>query len=295
MKVIALALIFTSLLTTNSLHTTDTTDKKTYNRRDRYILSASYLNGLVKQSEENLEILEQLYEAIETDSSSTLESLISTHPVACTRFLDNYLEKPTRTPLLHLAVVRGNKDIIRILLEHNANINLTDRTFIGNNNTALHYAAQLKKPTRLAICQILINHGAHVDNKNQLGKTPLHLACESSDAPDVPELLIYHKANIHAKTSHGLTPLHIAVTKGYLPIVEFLLACGAKPWYLDYHNKTPMRIAKENRAKEPENQTYQQILTCLDVHNSFEAFVNDLFNFEEPATKRRRVDPSKES
>lgn len=290
MKIIVPILFFTPLFISSNLYTANTDKVKKSSKKEHYILSAYYLRSLEQQSEEHLEILEQLYETVETASSQTLEKLFDTHFSTCERFLGDYLEKPTRTPLLHLAVVRGDQDIIKILLKHKADVNLPDKTFIGNHNTPLHYAAQLKKQTRLTICQLLIEQDAHIDIKNKMGKTPLHIACETSDEPSVAELLICLNANIHVRTSHGLTPLHIAVTKGHLETVKLLLDRGAKPWYTDYRNRTPMRIAKENRARDPNNHVYKKILECLNEHNSFEAFVNDLFNFEEPVTKKRRID-----
>jgi ankyrin repeat protein len=237
-------------------------------------------------------ISEELYEVVETGSPNELKELLEAHRSTCERFLGNYIEKPTRTPPLHSAIVRGDKEIIRTLLDHNADINLADRTFMGNYNTPLHHAVQLKKPTRSAICQILIAQGAHVDIKNRLSKTPLYLACESFDDPHIPKLLIYHHVNIHTQNYQGLTPLHIAVAKGHFEVVKLLLTCGAKPWYVDYRNKTPMHIAIENRDRYPNNALYQNILAHLEAHNSFEAFVNDLLNFDEPASKRRKIDSS---
>jgi ankyrin repeat protein len=253
------------------------------------IISSVDLFASDKDSEK---ILEDLYEAVETGSSTELKKLLEAHPSTCKHFLGNYIKKPIRIPLPHLAVVRGDKEIIRTLIEYGADINLADRTSMGNYNTPFHHAVKLKKWTRSAICQILIAYGALVDIKNRLSQTPLFLACESFDDPHIPKLLIYHHANIHTQNYLGQTPLHVAVAKGHFEVVKLLLTCGAKPWYADYRNKTPMHIAIENRDRDPNNALYQNILAHLEAHNSFEAFVEDLFNFDEPASKRRRLDSS---
>lgn len=293
MKIIIQTLFFTSLLIINNLHAAcDTTRKRKSYKESRGIFSKSYRDDLQKLSAEDLEILEQFYDTVETGSLEQLQELFLKHRSKCEYFLGDYDKKPTRPPVLHMATGSGRKDIISTLIKYNADINLPDRSLMGNHNTPLHHAVKLPKPTRSAICQRFIAAGALVDTKNKMSQTPLYLACESFDDPHVPKLLIYHKANIHTQNHLGQTPLHIAVIKGHFEVVKLLLACGAKPWYLDYRNKTPMQIARENRDKDPENITYQKILTCLNEHNSFEAFVNDLFNFDEPESKRRRIDDS---
>lgn len=254
-----------------------------------YILSSSYLNGLQEQSEQKLKRADDLYEAVETGTLSELDELLRKHPSECERFLGNYLEKPTRSPILHLAAVRGKPDIVRALLGFTTDINLPDETPFGNNNTPLHCAAQLRKPTRPQVCQILIAAGADVNIKNKLGKTPFYVACESSDNPYIAKLFLYHEADIDARTVQGQTPLHIAVAKGHIETVKLLLRCGARYRDTDYSNRTPMRIAEEKAAQYPNNPAYRDILTCLKDTDTFDAFVEDLFNFDEPANKRQRT------
>ncbi len=253
---------------------------------ENYIDYQAFLDSPIKEVTDDTEILEQLYEAVETGTLGDLATLLDAYPVECEHFLQTHHKPFTRTPVLHVAIVRGNKEIIRALIEHNANINLTDQTFIGNDNTPLHYAAQLKKDNRFQICHILIAQGAHVDIKNRLGKTPLHLACEHYDDPHVPKLLIYHKAEIESQTKQGLTPLHIAVTRGHFEIVKLLLNCNATYQSIDYRNRTPMSIAEENKRKHPNISAYGCILAYLKAHDT----IHEIFNIDEPATKKRRLE-----
>lgn len=253
---------------------------------DNYIDHQPDFESTSKASTDDAKILDQLYETVETGTLDDLEQLLHQYPLECEHLLQTHHKPSTRTPVLHLAIVRANKEMIRTLIEYNANLNLTDITFIGNDNTPLHYAAQLKKYNRLQICQILIAQGAHVDIKNRLGKTPLHLACENYDDPHVPKLLIYHKADIESQTKQGLTPLHIAVARGHFEIVKLLLNCNAKYLAVDYRNRTPMSIAEENRRKHPNVSAYGCILAYLKAHDT----IHEIFNVDEPAAKKRRLE-----
>ena len=77
------------------------------------------------------------------------------------------------TPLL-IAILKGNVGIVRLLLDHGANINYRPH----NRYTAIHHAACHGEET----VRILIERGANLHVKNYLGKTPLDYAKESFTA-----------------------------------------------------------------------------------------------------------------
>ena len=72
------------------------------------------------------------------------------------------------TPLM-AAVVKGNINIVKLLLEKNADTNITD----ANGTNALHYATIFKLED---IAKLLVNAGAKIDIKDQHGKSPLDYA-----------------------------------------------------------------------------------------------------------------------
>jgi|GEM_PF-6803509 len=64
------------------------------------------------------------------------------------------------------------------------------------------------------------------DPSNELGDSPLHLACGKGSLP-VVKLLLEQGADINAKNKEGVTPLMMAAVKGYKDLVQYLLEKGA--------------------------------------------------------------------
>lgn len=81
---------------------------------------------------------------------------------------------------LHLAVASNNLDIVRMLIEHNVQINIQQNSGIN----ALHYAAKHGDPDMLIL---LLENGA-IDTPMEDGKLPADLARESGFA-DIAEIL----------------------------------------------------------------------------------------------------------
>jgi ankyrin repeat protein len=84
-------------------------------------------------------------------------------------------------------------------------------------------------------------------NVNSIGledETPLHMACSRNAQHDV-QLLVESGANVNAKDEIGGTPLHRAVSAKCLPIVLFLLKFGANPKASNDYGRTPIEIALE--------------------------------------------------
>lgn len=80
--------------------------------------------------------------------------------------------------LLHFASWRGYINVVKMLLDQGANVNLT----ILDGSTALILASF---NNRLEISKILLNKGATVDNRNKYGQTALNV----SKSVEMKELL----------------------------------------------------------------------------------------------------------
>lgn len=63
----------------------------------------------------------------------------------------------------------GNDDIVELLIDHNANVNLGDNQRV----TSLHWAAQVDSSD---VADMLIEHGAKISTKDKYGNTPLNFA-----------------------------------------------------------------------------------------------------------------------
>ena len=104
-------------------------------------------------------------------------------------------------------------DLTRALLEHGANVHITD----GMGFTPLHFAAWLGNPELIAL---LLDHCADPDARidrpsaatfpvymRLLGYTPLHVAAAAGQTNAIA-LLVQRGAALEGTNNHGLTPLN---------------------------------------------------------------------------------------
>ena len=135
-----------------------------------------------------------------------------------------------RTPL-HL--VAGSKyfplhegvHIAQLLLEHSAEVNSRDE----DNSTPLHVASYYG---RVDMVQVLLDHGATAILEGNLGRTALHLlagsSCDSAyNGVRIEKLLLEHGTDVNAKDDDNITPLQAASFLGRVEMVQALLDCGA--------------------------------------------------------------------
>lgn len=99
---------------------------------------------------------------------------------------------------------------------------------INDNNwyeSLIHLAVESEE---IDICQFLIEQREDINakDKENNGRTPLHLACDRGHFKIV-SLLIENNANIHATDNDGNTALMLASAKGHRDIVRYLLRHGA--------------------------------------------------------------------
>ncbi|XP_020297132.1 ankyrin-3-like [Pseudomyrmex gracilis] len=131
--------------------------------------------------------------------------------------------KINNTPL-HLAVINGDIEIIKMLLDRHADVNAT--SWYGT--TPFHYAIEEKE---MEIAELLFNHGANVNASSNDGVTPMHLAVQKGHVDGV-KMLMDRGANINAETRDGTTPLHYAIKEKEMEIAELLLNHGVIHHYI---------------------------------------------------------------
>ena len=122
---------------------------------------------------------------------------------------------------LRVAVERGHLDVVRVLLEYGAYVNI--RSY--DNWTPLQYASY-RDDQDGDIMQLLLKHGADTDCSNYRGQTPLHLASKAG-RPKAVQLLLEHGADPNKRMRYSWTPLHLAVRSGSDEAVRLLLKHGA--------------------------------------------------------------------
>lgn len=125
---------------------------------------------------------------------------------------------PARDRALIDAAERGDAESVRRLLAEGASVDATDAT----GRTALVAAAY---GNHVAVAEALIEAGADVDVQDATQQSAFLIATsEVGDDPRLLELTLANGANVDAKDSYNGTGLIRAADRGYLRIVERLLA-----------------------------------------------------------------------
>uniref|UniRef100_A0A3B5AAT3 Ankyrin repeat domain 2 n=1 Tax=Stegastes partitus TaxID=144197 RepID=A0A3B5AAT3_9TELE len=138
------------------------------------------------------------------------------------------------------AASQGKVNVIDVYLADGGNPNAQDE------RTALHRAS-LEGHT--AVVQMLLEKGADINLKDQLGSRAIHCACRGGSL-GVVKALKSHGADLNVRDKLYSTPLHVATRTGHTTIVEYLLSCGAKMNSRDREGDTALHDAvRLNRYK----------------------------------------------
>lgn len=122
------------------------------------------------------------------------------------------------TTLLHEAVYRRQKAVVRELLRQGAAVNACD----DNDQTALYCASGRS----VSITELLLTHGADSNRMTLFRDVPLINAI-GSRRPDIVAVLLAHGADVHQGNHVGRTALHIAASMGDGATCRLLLEAGA--------------------------------------------------------------------
>ncbi len=122
--------------------------------------------------------------------------------------------------LLHHAIKRSNRNMVRRLLDMGAEVTIIDQ----NGWTLLHHAASSKKCR--CVIELLLNRGLDINACTPDGLTPLMLAAQKGHAL-IMELLIDRGAFINETDAQGKTPLIHAAQAGQAEAIGILFANSA--------------------------------------------------------------------
>lgn len=106
------------------------------------------------------------------------------------------------------AVLTSNPDMVKLLIDHQDNINKTYSLF---ELTPLHQAC-MSPVVSPEIVEILLTYGANPNVKSKTQETPLHYACQKGNVQKVV-LLLKFGANVNSANKHGFSPLDACVIK----------------------------------------------------------------------------------
>ena len=165
---------------------------------------------------------------------------------------------------LHLAAAFGHHEVVKILLQHGANVNFTPMI---PKQTPLHLAA-INGHDKVAEV-LLKNSKLRPDDRDENDLTALHWAASHGHINVVKQLLM-NGANVNAKNNsawspmrgskvnfHELkqcTPLHLAANNGHFEVVLILISFGADLNARNGFNWSPLHQASRN---------FPEIVKCL--------------------------------
>ncbi|KAG7460709.1 hypothetical protein MATL_G00201650 [Megalops atlanticus] len=171
-----------------------------------YLNLPSVVQGLV-QKQASLELQDQegntpLHVACDQgwgECAGEMTSQMSPRQVAAVVEIQNW----RGLTCLHLATLRRNHRMVKLLMKKGANLNVPEGT---SGKTPLHMAVELHD---VAMVKLLLNKGANVDAAMFNGCTPLHLAVGRRDAA-MAQVLCQSGADKMLKNMEDETPLDLA-------------------------------------------------------------------------------------
>jgi ankyrin repeat protein len=150
-------------------------------------------------------------------------------------YLNDKLQTIGNYSLINVRTIINNTKIIKLLLDHKADVNLSDE----NGYTPLIKAAEFGASE---IVTLLLNRGAAIDKQTHDGTTALMLASEYGFLKTV-ELLLNRGASINHRNQEGTTALILAAKYGFLDTVALLLQKGANVNIQEYTGATALILA----------------------------------------------------
>ncbi len=143
------------------------------------------------------------------------------------------------------ALKKGDQEVIDLFVRAHFNIHVRDE----DGNPPLMFAL---KRGYTVIAKILLNTGADVNEKDNLGLTPLLVTCgkAAKGYREVAETLIRKGAQINVRDSLGFTPLLLSLTGGTFDIAQLLVEHGADVMVRTRKGETPLMLAQEGASPE---------------------------------------------
>lgn len=154
-----------------------------------------------------------LFEAVRSEKKNVVAQLLKNKVRVDARGYN--LETP-----LYTAAQLGNVDIIKMLIDHGANI---EARLMQNGRTPLYEATS---EGHMKAVELLLQEGANIECKCEDGLTPL-LEASRRGHEAVVQLLLQQGANTEVRTEEGHTSLSQAVKEGHIAVVRTLLKHGA--------------------------------------------------------------------
>jgi ankyrin repeat protein/Flp pilus assembly protein TadD len=137
-----------------------------------------------------------------------------------------------RGTALHFAAGYGQSDIVRLLIKHDADINLVSPS--DGRTPTMATCLDYPHPDSLAV---LLDAGAAINAQDRQGRTALRLAIQPTPTPQLTDALLRHGADPRIADKKGVTPIAAAHLLGYAELAARMEAAAggppqALPWTL---------------------------------------------------------------
>ncbi|KAJ6211831.1 ankyrin repeat-containing domain protein [Bipolaris maydis] len=139
--------------------------------------------------------------------------------------------------IMHLAAMRGHDTILKLLLDHGADVDLLN----SDGRTALHFAVAYGS---VPATMVLLEAQTNVNIQDNWGWTPLHEAAAYKNGNlEIFQQLINYGSAIYLRSHLGRTILHDAVLAGNIHLFRMLVKTQADVNVGDYLGQTPLHEA----------------------------------------------------
>ncbi|XP_045205225.1 caskin-1-like isoform X2 [Mercenaria mercenaria] len=168
--------------------------------------------GAAIMSGTSLHCRDEVFEAIGTNSLSDIKDLYSSNYDFNKPILNqDAVEQSTILPISY-ACAQGSVGVLKFFLEIGVDANIPGT----DGKLPIHYTCDSnervddKKEECVQALQILIQANCDVNVVDNMGRTPLFLACEADDVDAVKLLLVQTRCDVNIKTVVGDSPLKVA-------------------------------------------------------------------------------------
>ena len=144
---------------------------------------------------------------------------------------------------LQIGAKQNSASLTRVFLALGANPKGTGQ----DGMSALHVAAYLGADQ---VIPLLIEKGAPINLQDEEGRTGLHLATQVGQTSAVTTLMEHQANREVKEKAGEMTALHLAVIQKHAGTVQVLLEKGAKPSPMEKNGYTPLFIAEQEGFEE---------------------------------------------
>lgn len=169
-------------------------------------------------------------------------------------------------PAILNASAQGDPKIVKLLLDHGADVNVRCEYDGSALMAALYYEHQ-------EAARMLIDNGADIDVQDKNGNSALHAAA-ANGYQEIVQLLIDKGIDINAQYGQGINALVDAIDGGHQEIVQLLIDNGVNIHAIDTDGRTALDVAT-TRGHEEIVKMLKDHGANSDAQNRHDALINE--------------------